>query len=221
MWFTHGLNRLLSNPLPSVFYKNLSGNESSSITRVFTRQRKTSKIQTHIFKTYKLLDNARLALCQRLLSPTHKLKWRFNLELLDFLGNIDIILNDFQSLFNSIIKIVEKFIWVEYPQIPGIQSNCDENRSWTFRYSWTHTVTGQNLKKRFFVSPERIIKNDLTFLTFKTIVRCARFKSLVCIICIFCELIQKPWIRTIYPRDNNINWICFFTITFKGAKNRF
>ena len=97
--------------------------------------------------------------------------------------------------------------------------NC-ENLAWTFLYSETHTVTGRNLKKSeiiFFTWMYDL--NILTFLTFKTVVGCTGFKSLVCIICICRELIQKPWIGPVYPSKHNINWISFFTITFIRAEN--
>ena len=42
-------------------------------------------------------------------------------KILEFMDNMDIISNDFQCWFYWIIWIWVKFIWVENPEIPGIQ----------------------------------------------------------------------------------------------------
>ena len=45
----------------------------------------------------------------------------FKRKVLELVDDFGIILNDFQSRFNSTINIWVKFIWVENPNIPGIQ----------------------------------------------------------------------------------------------------
>ena len=42
-------------------------------------------------------------------------------RILAFIGDIDILLNDFQSWFEWAIKILVKSIWVENPKNPGIE----------------------------------------------------------------------------------------------------
>ena len=62
-------------------------------------------------------------------------KSTFNLKILDFVGDIGIIRNDFQSWFHSIIKLWVVFIWVWNLKIPGIQPR-HANLAYVRRFEW-------------------------------------------------------------------------------------